>query len=92
METNRCPCQKDRYDQTRLLESRFLEPTFNWTDAQCAVKACPVNGGKLVSYDQSKVSNMPGFGPVKVDDTAVAVVAETGGKPRRTRCFTDYMG
>ena len=43
-----------------------------------AVKACPVNGGKLVSYDQSKVSNMPGVrAVVKVDDTAVAVVAET---------------
>lgn len=43
-----------------------------------AIKACPVNGGKLVSFEQAKVTKMPGVkAVVKVDDTAVAVVAET---------------
>jgi isoquinoline 1-oxidoreductase beta subunit len=43
-----------------------------------AVKACPVHGGKLSSYDEAKVSNMPGVkGVVKVHDNAVAVVADS---------------
>ncbi len=43
-----------------------------------AVKACPVHGGKLVSYDEAKVSGMPGVRRVvKVNDGAVAVVADT---------------
>src|SRR5438309_5172263 len=43
-----------------------------------AVKACPVHGGKLVSYDEAKVAKMPGVRRVvKVKDTAVAVVADT---------------
>jgi isoquinoline 1-oxidoreductase subunit beta len=43
-----------------------------------AIKQCPVFGGKLVSYDEAKVSNMPGFKRVvKVDDSTVAVVADT---------------
>src|SRR5437867_284219 len=43
-----------------------------------AVKASPVFGGKLVSYDESKVSGMPGVRRVvKVHDNAVAVVADT---------------
>ncbi|MGH8648621.1 MAG: molybdopterin cofactor-binding domain-containing protein, partial [Burkholderiales bacterium] len=43
-----------------------------------AVKACPVYGGKLVSWDESKVSRMPGFsGVIRVDDATVAVVANT---------------
>src|SRR5436309_1620891 len=43
-----------------------------------AVKACPVHGGKLVSYDEAKVANMPGVRrAVKVNDGAVAVVADT---------------
>src|SRR5216117_794483 len=43
-----------------------------------AVKACPVHGGKLVSYDEAKVAKMPGVrGVVKVHDNAVAVVADT---------------
>lgn len=45
----------------------------------CAtVKACPVFGGKLVSYDESKVKNLRGVkGVVKVNDFTVAVVADT---------------
>src|SRR6266540_1011869 len=43
-----------------------------------AIKACPVHGGKLVSYDGAKVAKMPGVrGVVKVHDNAVAVVADT---------------
>ncbi len=43
-----------------------------------AVKACPVHGGKLVSYDEAKVANLPGVRRVvKVNDGAVAVVADT---------------
>jgi isoquinoline 1-oxidoreductase beta subunit len=43
-----------------------------------AVKACPVFGGKLVSYDEAKVSGRPGFRRVvKVNDSTVAVVADT---------------
>lgn len=43
-----------------------------------AIKACPVNGGKLASYEAEAVLSMPGVGKVlRVDDTAVAVVAKT---------------
>src|SRR3989441_3865439 len=43
-----------------------------------AVKASPVHGGKLVSFDAAKVSGMPGVRRVvKVHDNAVAVVADT---------------
>lgn len=43
-----------------------------------AVKACPVFGGKLVSFDQATVSGKPGVrGVVKVNDSTVAVVADT---------------
>ena len=45
----------------------------------CAsVKACPVFGGKLVSYDEAKIREMRGVkGVVKIDDSTVAVVADT---------------
>ena len=43
-----------------------------------AIKACPVFGGTLTSFDASKIEKMPGVKKVvKVDDTAVAVVADT---------------
>src|SRR4029077_15768069 len=43
-----------------------------------AITKCPVHGGKLSSYDEARVSNMPGVkGVVKVHDNAVAVVADT---------------
>ncbi|HEX6064850.1 MAG TPA: molybdopterin cofactor-binding domain-containing protein, partial [Longimicrobiales bacterium] len=43
-----------------------------------AVKACPVFGGKLVSFDESKIKGMRGVHrAVRVDDTTVAVVADT---------------
>ncbi len=43
-----------------------------------AIKACPVFGGKLVSFDDSQVARRPGVRRVvKVNDTTVAVVADT---------------
>src|SRR5438445_13818346 len=43
-----------------------------------AVKQCEVFGGKLVSFDESKIAKMPGVRrAVKVDDETVAVVADT---------------
>jgi isoquinoline 1-oxidoreductase beta subunit len=43
-----------------------------------AIKACPVFGGKLKSFDAAKIANMPGVKKtVPVDDNAVAVVADT---------------
>ena len=43
-----------------------------------AIKACPVNGGLLTSFDAKAIAKMPGvLGTVQVDDTAVAVVAKT---------------
>src|SRR5262249_56556829 len=43
-----------------------------------AVKACPVFGGKLVSFDQATIAGRPGVrGVVKVNDSTVAVVADT---------------
>ncbi|HWF94595.1 MAG TPA: molybdopterin cofactor-binding domain-containing protein [Xanthobacteraceae bacterium] len=42
------------------------------------IKACPVNGGKVKSFDAAKVTGMPGVKKVvPVDDYAVAVVADT---------------
>src|SRR6202165_2449295 len=43
-----------------------------------AIKDCPVFGGKLVSFDEAKVAGRPGIRKVvKVNDTTVAVVADT---------------
>jgi isoquinoline 1-oxidoreductase beta subunit len=43
-----------------------------------SIKACPVFGGQLKSFDASKVSSMPGVRKVvAVNDDAVAVVADT---------------
>ena len=43
-----------------------------------AIRACPVFGGKVKSFDAAKVNNMPGVrNVVQVEDYAVAVVADT---------------
>lgn len=43
-----------------------------------AIKDCPVFGGKVKSYDESKILSRPGVRRVmRVNDTAVAVVADT---------------
>jgi len=48
-----------------------------------AVKSCPVHGGKLVSYEEAKIASMPGVRRVvKVDDSTVAVVADTWWRAR----------
>ena len=49
-----------------------------------AIKDCPVFGGKLVSFDESKIAGMPGVKKVvKVKDTAVAVVADTWWRAKK---------
>ena len=49
-----------------------------------AIKDCPVYGGKLKSYDESKVVGMPGVKKVvRVKDTAVAVVADTWWRAKK---------
>jgi len=49
-----------------------------------AVKDCPVFGGKLKSYDESKVAGMPGVKKVvRVKDTGVAVVADTWWRAKK---------
>jgi isoquinoline 1-oxidoreductase beta subunit len=48
-----------------------------------AIKACPVFGGRLVSWDESKIAGRPGFrGVVKVDNSTLAVVADTWWRAR----------
>lgn len=43
-----------------------------------AIKACPVTGGKLAKFDDSKAKAMPGVKAVlAVEDVAVAVIAQT---------------
>jgi isoquinoline 1-oxidoreductase beta subunit len=49
-----------------------------------AVKNCPVFGGKLRSYDESKIAGMPGVKKVvRVKDTGVAVVADTWWRAKK---------
>src|SRR5262249_1668765 len=48
-----------------------------------AVKACPVFGGKLVSWDEAKIAGRPGVRRVvRVNDSTVAVVADTWWRAR----------
>ena len=49
-----------------------------------AIMACPVFGGKLVSFDQSKIANMPGKPQaLRVSETTVAVVADTWWRAKK---------
>src|ERR1700681_248762 len=49
-----------------------------------AIKDCPVFGGKLRSYDESKVAGMPGVKKVvRVKDSGVAVVADTWWRAKK---------
>ena len=49
-----------------------------------AVKACPVHGGKVTGFDEAKISGMPGVRrAVKVNESAVAVVADTWWRAKR---------
>src|SRR5262249_28515433 len=43
-----------------------------------AIKDCPVFGGKVASFDESKIAGMPGVKRVvRVKDTGIAVVADS---------------
>ncbi len=49
-----------------------------------AISACPVFGGKVASYDEAKVHDMPGVKKVvKVGDNAVAVVADSWWRAKK---------
>jgi isoquinoline 1-oxidoreductase beta subunit len=49
-----------------------------------AIKACPVFGGTLTSFDETKVRGMPGVKHVlKVGDNAVVVVADTWWRAKK---------
>ena len=49
-----------------------------------AIKDCPVFGGKLGSYDESRIAGMPGVKKVvRVKETAVAVVADTWWRAKK---------
>ncbi|HTD92014.1 MAG TPA: molybdopterin cofactor-binding domain-containing protein, partial [Burkholderiales bacterium] len=49
-----------------------------------AIKDCPVFGGKLVSFDQAKIANMPGKPQaLRVNESAVAVVADTWWRAKK---------
>jgi isoquinoline 1-oxidoreductase beta subunit len=49
-----------------------------------AIKACPVFGGKLVSFDEAKIAGMPGVRrAVSVNDFTVVVVADTWWRAKK---------
>jgi isoquinoline 1-oxidoreductase beta subunit len=49
-----------------------------------AIRACPVFGGRLVSFDEAKIASMPGVKrAVRVNDTTVAVVADTWWRAKK---------
>jgi isoquinoline 1-oxidoreductase beta subunit len=49
-----------------------------------AIKDCPVFGGKLKGYDESKIAGMPGVKKVvRVKDSGVAVVADTWWRAKK---------
>jgi isoquinoline 1-oxidoreductase beta subunit len=49
-----------------------------------AIKDCPVFGGKLTSFDQNKIANMPGKPQaLRVNETTVAVVADTWWRAKK---------
>lgn len=49
-----------------------------------AIMACPVFGGKLTSFDQSKIANMLGRPQaLRVNETTVAVVADTWWRAKK---------
>ena len=49
-----------------------------------SIRACPVFGGKVTSYDEAKIHDMPGVKKVvKVGDNAVAVVADSWWRARK---------
>ena len=70
----------DKLDGSKVYASDLKLPGM----LNAAIKDCPVFGGKLKSYDESKIAGMPGVKKVvKVKDTAVAVVADTWWRARK---------
>jgi isoquinoline 1-oxidoreductase beta subunit len=70
----------NRLDTANKLDgSKVFAIDLRLPDMLCAaIKACPVYGGKLASFDESKIAGRPGVKRVvKVKDSAVAVVADT---------------
>ncbi|HTF73782.1 MAG TPA: molybdopterin cofactor-binding domain-containing protein, partial [Bradyrhizobium sp.] len=64
----------DKLDGSKVFAIDLMLPGM----LNAAIKDCPVFGGKLKSYDESKIAGMPGVKKVvRVQDTAVAVVADT---------------
>ncbi len=65
---------RDKIDGSKIFTGDIKLPGL----LNAAIKACPVFGGKLKSYDETTVMAMPGVKKVvRVHDTAVAVVADT---------------
>jgi len=51
-----------------------------------AIKACPVNGGTLKNYDETKITSRKGVKKVvKVEDNAVAVIADSWWRADKAR-------
>ena len=64
----------DKLDGSKLFAADVRLPGM----LNAAIRACPVFGGKLASFDERKVLGMPGVRRVlRVHDDAVAVVADT---------------
>src|SRR6266478_1727892 len=69
----------------KLNGSKIYAIDIKLPDMLCAaIKDCPVFGGKLKSFDDSKIAGMPGVKKVvKVKDTGVAVVADTWWRAKK---------
>lgn len=69
-----------RLDTDNKLNGKQVYGADLWMEGMlnACIKACPVFGGKLKSFDASKISSMPGVRKVvAVNDDAVAVVADS---------------
>ena len=65
---------REKVDGSRIYGTDLTLPGM----VNASIKACPAFGGKLVSFDDSKVRGMPGVKQVmKVGDDAVVVIADT---------------
>ena len=65
---------KDKLTGEQIYGADFVLPGM----LNASVRACPIRGGKLKSFDASAVNGMPGVEHVlQIDDTAVAVLADT---------------
>ena len=65
---------RDKVDGSRVYGTDLKLPGM----LNAAIKACPVFGGKVASFDAAKVKGMPGVKRVmQVGDNAVVVVADT---------------